>query len=94
MDPPSVRILVTGLDLLPEVIYLLTSDRKRLEQRVEYVGLPNQCFVCKHIGHLARECPTRIPTQEQINSKQTRNMNTSEQWVYVGKHGKKVQEQT
>ena len=28
-------------------------------QRVEYGGLPGQCFVCRQKGHLAQECPRK-----------------------------------
>ena len=26
---------------------------------MEYGGLPNQCFICRNVGHIAKVCPGR-----------------------------------
>ncbi len=56
---PSRRILVQSLSELPTKIFLPKVDGSKLEQKVEYVGLPNQCFYCRHVGHMAKECSKR-----------------------------------
>ena len=94
---PSIRVLVAGIDALLGVIHLPTYEGGRLEQIVQYLGLPNQCFHCKKLGHIAEDClakkskpevrsisPVGIPeATEPITT-------TAEQeWVQVGKKGKK-----
>ena len=58
---PSLRVLVHGISKLPKQVLLPKpgGGAKRL-QEVEYVGLPNECFECKIVGHLARNCPNKI----------------------------------
>ena len=58
---PSIRVLVPDPDALPTEIQLPTLAGSWIPQRVEYSGLPNQCFVCRQIGHLARNCPRPRP---------------------------------
>ena len=54
---PLIKILVGGIENLPNNINLPTSGGSFLHQRVEYKGLPNQCFDCRGMGHIARNCP-------------------------------------
>ena len=56
--PSSRSILVQSLCGLPT---------NRLEQKVEYVGLSNQCFSCHEVGHIAKECP-KMTGQNKGNS--------------------------
>ncbi len=54
---PQVRILVSGTSSLPEYIQLPRPGGGNVLQKVEYSGLPNQCFGCRQMGHLAKNCP-------------------------------------
>ena len=56
---PPRRILVQSLSELPTKVFLPKVDGSKLEKKVEYVGLPNQCFYCRHVGHMAKECSKR-----------------------------------
>ena len=97
---PSVRILVAGVDALPTVILLPTSGGGKFSQVVEYAGLPNQCFVCRKIGHLAKDCPRRdkkqpqhyerIPQDPPINRESPSEDPHKQHWVQVNRKGKKI----
>ena len=54
---PSVRILIPDPAKLPSQIDLPTLAGGWVSQRVEFSGLPNQCFACREVGHLVRACP-------------------------------------
>ena len=56
---PSVRVLISDPSALPKEIFLPAASGAWFRQRVEFTGLPNQCFVCRKIGHLAKACPRR-----------------------------------
>ena len=56
---PSRRILVQSLSELPTKVFLPKVDGSKLEQKVEYVSLPNQCFYCRQVGHMAKDCSKR-----------------------------------
>ena len=56
---PSVKVLVRDPSALPGSVLLPMVGGGHLTQRVEFSGLPNQCFVCRQLGHLAKLCPRR-----------------------------------
>ena len=56
---PSARILVGSLENLPTRIILPNSEGEYIEQKVEFAGIPGQCFYCRQMGHLAKDCPRR-----------------------------------
>ena len=56
---PSVKVLMKSIDQLPQVVKLPTYGGKRMEQKIEFIGLPNQCFYCKQVGHFVNECHRR-----------------------------------
>jgi hypothetical protein len=68
------------------MVHLLIAGGGIMEQKVEYVGLPNQHFECRQVGHLTRSCPrkqnTSIPTETPIGS-QAEALDQS--WVQVNK---------
>ena len=53
---PSIRILLTSLERLPKVVVLPRWDGGVMDQRVEFIGLPDQCYYCKQIGHYLQDC--------------------------------------
>ena len=36
------------------------KNRMRIEQRIEMIEAPGQCFACKKLGHLKKNYPTRV----------------------------------
>ena len=56
---PSARILVGSLENLPTRIILPNSEGEYIEKKVEFAGIPGQCFYCRQMGHLAKDCPRR-----------------------------------
>ena len=56
---PSARILVESLENLPTKVRLPNEEGDFIEQKVEFAGLPGQCFYCRQMGHLAKNCPRR-----------------------------------
>ena len=56
---PSVRVLVREIHSLLHFIYLPTSDGGRMEQKVEFIGLPNQCCYRKQVSHFVNDCERR-----------------------------------
>ena len=52
---PIVRLLGHSNIVLPSSIQLppLIGGKGRV-QKITYVGLPNQCFKCRQIGHMAK----------------------------------------
>ncbi|MCO5552308.1 hypothetical protein L7F22_005819 [Adiantum nelumboides] len=57
---PSVRVLVPHVTSLPKVIQLPLVGGGWVDQRVEYLGLPNQCFICKQVGHLVKFAVSQV----------------------------------
>ena len=61
MSLPIVRVLGSMDFILPSFIKLLAL-RKNTNgwiQKVVYLGLPNQCFSCGAVGHLAKDCEVK-----------------------------------
>ena len=76
---PSVKILISSTNLLPNIIQLPKPGGGSIIQKVEYVGLPNQCFTCKRMGHLAKNCPDSLKGEKsQENGPRVRD-----QWKSV-----------
>ena len=59
LGPPSIRLLVPDIDKLPSKVLIPGKNGMRIEQRIEVIGAPGQCFACKKFGHLKKNCPTR-----------------------------------
>ena len=69
---PAVKILVTLTTKFPKGLLIPLMGGEILTQRVEFTGLPNQCFICRGFGHLAKTCPRRkdTPTQQGMEPNQ------------------------
>ena len=85
MNLPIVRILGSRDFVLPFFIKLpaLSKNTSGRIQKVIYSGLPNKCFSCGVLGHLANECKIK---NEAIQHKKPTKQEDS--WVKVrrGKH--------
>ena len=78
---PSVRLLVSGTTTLPELIQLPTTGGGTIDQRIEYAGLPNQCFECRQLGHIAKQCPlSRSKEAVDASVSSEGNSRQQEQW--------------
>ena len=62
---PSVRILMNTIAHLPSFVNLPCIGGGKKEQRLQFIGLSNQCFYCKKMGHFVQNC-------EQKKSKESR----------------------
>ena len=93
---PSVKILVPAESSLPDALLLPTPSGSKFMQKVVYVGLSNQCFVCKKEGHLAWNCPDKMPDRmntpttdsskkDHEPTQETRPSN--QEWRPANKHG-------
>ena len=74
LGPPSIRLLVHDINKLPSKILIPGKNGIRIEQRIEVIGAPGQCFACKNLGHLKKNFPTRRikdPTKETLEGKDT-----------------------
>ena len=85
MSLQIVRVLGSRDSILPsftEVLALCRITYGRI-QKVVYSGLPNQCFSCGVVGHLANECKVK---NESVQNKKPTTQEDS--WVKVrrGKH--------
>ena len=47
------------INKLPSKILISGKNGIRIEQRIEVIGAPGQCFACKKFGHLKKNCPRR-----------------------------------
>ena len=57
---PSIRILATSIENLPTQVILPSLTGKTIfMQKLEYVGMPGQCFYCKQQGHVLKDCPQK-----------------------------------
>ena len=85
MNLPIVRVLGSRDSILPSFIKLpaLSENTSGRIQKVVYSGLPNQCFSCGVVGHLANECKVK---NESVQNKKPTTQEDS--WVNVtrGKH--------
>ena len=56
-NTPIVRLLGHSNMVLPSSIQLSPVIGGKVQvQKITYVGLPNQCFKCRQIGHMAKDC--------------------------------------
>ena len=76
---PSVKLLCKKDAVLPNWIRLpkLQGNMFQKIQKVLYFGLPNQCFSCKKIGHLAKDCLTTHGKPIAAMNKQNNSVVTS-----------------
>ena len=51
-------ILVPRNNVLPSLVLLSSSqeNKESMPQRIMYQGLPNQCFISRNVGLLAKDC--------------------------------------
>ena len=57
---PSIRILVPSMENLPSQVLLPSiTGNSTFMQKLEYVGMPGQCFYCKQKGHVLKDCPRK-----------------------------------
>lgn len=54
---PSVQVIILDPSRLMKKIHLPTLSGEWQVQKVKYSSFPNQCFVYRQIGHIARACP-------------------------------------
>ena len=83
---PTVKLLCTRGKPLPEYVKLpcLEIGGCGKRQKNLYVGLPNQCFVCKRMGHLAKECSlSRKEPRHVVNDEPQTSVGGT--WVQVAK---------
>ena len=84
---PSIRVLVQDVSNLPNFIMLPKPGGGKFRQVVDYLGLPNQFFVYKKVGHLARDCPNKVYGKESTPQGPVR---TKQEWKTVQKGKKKI----
>ena len=69
-EMPRMKLIVSDVKALPQSMVLSNKLMPDHVQPVEYAGLPGQCFVCRQMGHMARECPRGKETMHRRNGKQ------------------------
>ena len=102
-ETPRMKLIVSDVKALPQSIVLSSKLMPDHVQPVEYAGLPGQCFICRKMGHMARECPRGKESMHLRNGKhgwkspttQQKNMTTNhatwmneEGWKYMNNKGK------
>ena len=87
-NTPIVRLLGHSNMVLPSSIRLppLIGGKGRV-QKITYVGLPNQCFKCRQIGHMAKDCTWQNEPRGNSNEKikQTWAIEGEGDWTMVRK---------
>ena len=84
---PTVRILAPRNNALPSSVLLpnLQENKEPLPQRIVYQGLPDQCFICRHFGHLGKDCPWKCYRSEEA-PKSTAKVGRSDWTPVAAKH--------
>ena len=82
-----MRILAPRNRVLPSSVLLpnLQKNKESLSRRIMYQGLPDQCFICRHFGHLGRDCPRKRYRSEEA-CKLTSKVGRSDWTLAVAKH--------
>ena len=87
-NTPIVRLLGHSNMVLPTSIQLppLNNGKVRV-QKITYDGLPNQCFKCKQIGHMAKDCAWwNVPHGNNTKKfKEKGATNAEDDWTMVRK---------
>ena len=85
---PIVRLLGHSNMVLPSSIQLppLIGGKGRV-QKITYAGLPNQCFKCRQIGHMAKDCTWQNEPRGNSNEKfkEKGAIEGEEDWTMVRK---------
>ena len=68
-ETPRMKLIVSDVKALPQTMVLSSKLMPDHVQPVEYAGLPGQCFVCRQMGHMARECPRGKEIMHRRNGK-------------------------
>ena len=76
-ETPRIKLIVSDVKTLPQSMLLSSKQMADHVQTVEYVGLPGQCFACRQMGHMARECPRGKENMHHGNGKQGQKCKTS-----------------
>ena len=84
---PVVRILALKHSVLPSLVLLLhvQENKEPVPQRIIYQGLPDQCFICRHFGHLGKDCPQKRYRSKEA-SKSTSKVGRSDWTPIARKH--------
>ena len=69
-ETSRMKLIVSNVKALPQSMVLSSKLMPDHLQPVEYAGLLGQCFVCRQMGHMARECPRGKETMHRRNGKQ------------------------
>ena len=65
---PCICILVPSIENLPPHVLLPSiSGSSMFMQRLEYVGMPEQCFYCRQESHVFKDCPKKKKCFEPQN---------------------------
>ena len=86
----TLEMEISQTNYLLEAIQLPTFERSKLEHKLEYLGLPNQCFDFIHMGHIGKECSQRIHKPVSKVEPHLGNSRNGQQWVQVDKKGEKA----
>ena len=71
---PSIKVMVGSLQKLHRIVQIPLVGRGWLDQRIEYSGLPNQCYMCKGFGHLAKNYTRKGHDQSKGKNKKEENV--------------------